>query len=146
MALVVDASVAVKWLVVEEGSADAQDLVEGGEELHAPRLLVSEVANAVWRKVRLGQVDRGATPQLIATMADAPVRWHADEIICADALRLAIAHDRPVYDFMYLALAQRLGARLITADQRFANALARTDVGELIVALTDQASDAMGRM
>lgn len=137
MALVVDASVAVKWLVVEEDSADARHLLDD-EELHAPRLLVSEVANAVWRKVRLDQVDRGAAGQLLATMSDMPVRWHADETICADAIRLAIAHDRPVYDLMYLALAQRLGARVVTADQRFVNALARTDHGDLIVALTDQ--------
>ena len=138
MALVVDASVAVKWLVVEEDSAPARELVDADEELHAPRLLASEVANAVWRKVRLGQVDRAAAAQLIATMSDMPVRWHADEAICADAIRLAIAHDRPVYDFMYLALAQRLGARVVTADQRFANALATTDHGALVVALTDR--------
>lgn len=88
MALIVDASVAVKWLVVEEDSADARGLLDD-EELHAPRLLVSEVANAVWRKVRLDQVDRGSADQLLATMSDMPVRWHADETICADAIRLA---------------------------------------------------------
>ena len=130
----VDASVAVKWLVVEEDSADARSLLDD-EELHAPRLLVSEVANAVWRKVRLDQVDRGAAGQLLATMSDMPIRWHADETICADAIRLAIAHDRPVYDLMYLALAQRLGVRVVTADQRLANALATTDLGGLVMAL-----------
>ena len=138
MALVVDASVAVKWLVVEEDSADARDLLHSGEELHVPRLLASEVANAVWRKVRLGQVDRRAGPQLVATIQDMPVRWHSDETLCADAVRLAITLDRPVYDLVYLALAQRLGARLVTADQRFANALAATDRGDLVVALTER--------
>ena len=133
MTLVVDASVAVKWLVVEEDSADALGLIDSGEELHAPRLLVSEVANAVWRKSRLGEVDSSAAGQLLATMGDMPVRWHADEAICADAIQLAIAHDRPVYDLMYLALAQRLGARVVTADQRFVNALAMTDHGNLVV-------------
>ena len=113
---------------------DARSLLDD-EELHAPRLLVSEVANAVWRKVRLDQVDRNAAGQLIATMSDMPVRWHVDETICADAIRLAIAHDRPVYDLMYIALAQRLGLRAITADQRLVNALAATDLGGLVVAL-----------
>ena len=138
MALVIDASVAVKWLVVEEGSTDARDLLHDGEELHVPRLLASEVANAVWRKVRLGQVDRRTGPQLVATIQDMPVRWHSDETLGADALRLAIALDRPIYDLVYLALAQRLGARLVTADQRFANALAATDHGDLVVALTER--------
>lgn len=135
MALVVDASVAVKWLVVEEDSADARELVAADEELHVPRLLVSEVANAVWRKVRLSQVDRRAAGDLLATMSDMPVRWHADETICGDAIRLAIAHDRPVYDMMYVALARRLGARVVTADQRLVNALAMTDHDGLVVAL-----------
>jgi len=138
VALVIDASVAVKWLVVEEGSTDARDLLHDGEELHVPRLLASEVANAVWRKVRLGQVDRRTGPQLVATIQDMPVRWHSDETLGADALRLAIALDRPVYDLVYLALAQRLGARLVTADQRFANALAATGHGDLVVALTER--------
>ena len=137
MALVVDASVAVKWLVVEDGSDVARDLLDDGDDLHAPRLLVSEVANAVWRKVRLGQVDRRSAGQLIATMSDTPVRWHADETVGADAIRLAIAHDRPVYDFMYIALAQRLGTRVVTADRRLANALENTDHGDLVVALAD---------
>ena len=140
MALVVDASVAVKWLVVEEGSTEARGLLDG-EELHAPRLLASEVANAVWRKVRLDQVDRGAAGQLLATISDMPVHWHADETVCADAIRLAIALDRPVYDLMYLALAQRLGARVVTADQRLVNALAGTDHGGLVVVLTDSTGD-----
>ena len=137
MALVVDASVAVKWLVVEDGSDVARDLLDDGDDLHAPRLLVSEVANAVWRKVRLGQVDRRSAGQLIATMSDTPVRWHADETVGADAIRLAITHDRPVYDFMYIALAQRLGTHVITADRRLANALENTDHGDLVVALAD---------
>ena len=140
MALVVDASVAVKWLVVEEDSADARWLLDD-EELHAPRLLVSEVANAIWRKVRLHQVDRSAAGQLLATMSDMPIRWHADEAICADAIRLAIAHDRPVYDLMYVALAQRLGVRVVTADQRLVNALALTDLGGLVMAMKKTTGD-----
>ena len=136
MVLVVDASIAVKWLVVEHDSADARNLL-ADEELHAPRLLVSEVANAVWRKVRLDQVDRSAASQLLATISDMPVRWYADETICADAIRLAIAYDRPVYDLMYVALAQRLGARVITADQRLAYALSQTDHRDLVVLLAN---------
>ncbi|MDD9963885.1 MAG: type II toxin-antitoxin system VapC family toxin [Gammaproteobacteria bacterium] len=137
----VDASVAVKWLVVEEDSTDARDLVESASELHAPRLLASEVANAIWRKVRLGQIDRHTAPQLVATMQDIPIRWHLDETLSADAARLAIALDRPVYDLMYLALAQRLGARVVTADQRFVNALTSTSYGDLAVVLANRSGD-----
>lgn len=137
MALVVDTSVAVKCRVVEEYSPNARGLLDD-EELHAPRLLVSEVANAVSRKLRqLDQVDRGAAGQLVATMPDMPVRWHVDETICGDAIRLAITHDRPVYDLMYLALAQCVGIRVVAAGQRLVNALGMTDHRDLVVPLTN---------
>lgn len=58
MRIVVDASVAVKWLVAEEGSDVANRLLTDGGDLYAPRLMASEVANALWRKARLGEIER----------------------------------------------------------------------------------------
>lgn len=138
MTFVVDASVAVKWLLVEDHSGAARRLATTGEELHAPRLLASEVANAVWIRSRRGEIERSRTGALVATISAMPLRWHQDETVCGDATRLAVAYDRPVYDCIYLALAQRIGARLITADQRFANALARTEHGDIVVTLADR--------
>jgi len=71
------------------------------------------------------------------SLARMPIIWHADEALGADCLRLAFAHDRTVYDCMYLALAHRLNARLVTADLRFANALAATDEGAAVLRLRD---------
>ena len=139
MRLVVDAGVAVKWLVAEEGSDAADRLLANGDDLYAPRLMASEVANAPWRKVRLGEVERGRVGVLTAAVPEMPVRWGADETVCADAVRLALALDRPVHDCMYLALAHRLGARLVTADSRFANALASTGHGGAVTMLADRA-------
>ena len=53
------------------------------------------------------------------------------------AVRLALSLDRPVYDCVYLALAHRLGARMVTADQRFANALSSTEHGDTVLTLAD---------
>ena len=139
MRLVVDAGVAVKWLVAEEGSDAADRLLANGDDLYAPRLMASEVAAALWRKVRLGEIERGQAGVLTAAVSEMPVRWGADETVCADAVRLALALDRPVYDCVYLALAHRLGARLVTADSRFANALASTEHGGTVTTLADHA-------
>ncbi|MDE2670145.1 MAG: type II toxin-antitoxin system VapC family toxin [Chloroflexota bacterium] len=135
MRLVVDASVAVKWLVDEDGSRAADGILEHATELHAPRLLASEVANALWRKARLREIERGDAGVLAASVAQMPVSWTEDERICGEATRLAVGLDRPVYDCMYLALAHRVDARLVTADERFANALATTEHGGAIVTL-----------
>lgn len=137
MRLVVDASVAVKWLVDEDGSKAANDLFGHVTDLHAPHLLVSEVANALWRKARLGEIERSDAGAFASSMAQMPVTWTDDELICGDAARLAISLDRPVYDCMYLALAHRLDARLVTADVRFANALAGTEHGGAVVTLSE---------
>ena len=137
MSVVVDASVAVKWLVAEDGSDEADRLLAGSEDLHAPRLMASEVANALWRKARLGEIERSRVAVLMGTVAAMPVHWSADETFCAEAARLALALDRPVYDCVYLALAHRIDARLVTADARFANALQSTEHGGAVVTLAD---------
>ncbi len=135
MRLVIDASVAVKWLVEEEGSAVAGRLLSGDHELFVPRLLASEVGNALWRKVRTGQLERSRAGTLAAAMPEMAVRWMEDEDVSADAVRLSLALDRPVYDCVYLALAHRIGATLVTADTRFANVLSGTEHGGTVLML-----------
>ena len=139
MRIVVDASVAVKWLVAEEGSDAADRLLTDGDDLYAPRLMASEIANALWRKARLGEIERDQAAVLMTAVSELPVLWCEDEAVCADAVRLALTLERPVYDFMYLALAQRHGARMVTADERFANALASTEHRGTVTALAGHA-------
>ncbi len=135
MRLVVDASVAVKWLVDEDGSEAADGILELAAELHAPRLLASEVANALWRKARLREIESGDAGVLAASVAQMPVAWTDDEQVCGEAARLAVGLDHPVYECMYLALAHRVDGRLVTADERFANALAGSEHGGAVVTL-----------
>lgn len=139
MRLVVDASVAVKWLVSEDGSDIARKLVANGDDLHAPRLMASEIANALWRKAQLNEIEYDDPGARLALMPEMPVRWNADETVCADAARLALALNHPVYDCVYLALAHRIDAVLITADLRFAAALATTEHGKCVMTLADYA-------
>ena len=131
---------AVKWLIEEDDSDAVRELVAKGEDLHAPRLMASEIANALWRKARLGEIERGEAGGMLATVPEMPVRWGDDEVVCADAIRLALALNRPVHDCMYLALAHRIGAIVLTADLRFVNALASTEHGEAIMTLADYAA------
>ena len=129
MQLVVDASVAVKWLVREEFSDIAEQILNGQHELHAPRLMASEVSNSLWKKVRTGQLPRDRASELAEEIPLLNVNWADDEGVCVDAVRVALALDRSVYDCTYLALARRIGATMVTADERFANAVAGTEHG-----------------
>ncbi len=81
--VVVDPRVAVKWLVKEEDVADALRLLEGAEDITAPQSLFGEVANALWKKVRRGEVSAatgqeapGALPGLSAPPS-APMTFRA---------------------------------------------------------------------
>ena len=54
MTVVIDASVALKWFVEEQGTDQAAALLAGNDLLIAPDLIVAEVANAGWKAVRTG--------------------------------------------------------------------------------------------
>lgn len=132
--LVVDASVAMKWLVNENGSEAALRLRD--RDLIAPALLRIETAN-VLRTLVARQV---ATPDkaldLFALLQDAPVTIvDHDEALERRALQLGLELSHPVYDCFYLALAERMGRRLITADTRFFKVLSSTPYAVLAIAL-----------
>lgn len=138
MRLVVDASVALKWLIPEEDSDVADRLLTQSHEIHAPRLMVSEVANALWRKVVLQcLIDLQEAEVRLESLSSRAIIWEEDEMVGADALRIATALNHPAYDCVYLALARRIDATLVTADERFMNLAASTEYGDAIALLRD---------
>ncbi len=54
--VLIDASVAIKWVVKEPGSAEAVLLLD--RRLVAPDLLCPECANILWKKVARGDLSR----------------------------------------------------------------------------------------
>lgn len=116
--MIVDASVALKWLVVEDDSARALELL-AGLEVAAPTLIHAEVGNAIWKKRRRGEL--GNDPEL-ATLPEqlAAIITTIDETpMMARALAIAAALDHPIYDCVYLAVAEAMDQPLVTADRRF---------------------------
>lgn len=116
MTRIVDTSVAVKWAVAEEGS-DRALLLYGGDVV-APDLLRPELANALVKKVRRGEIGalqaEAAYAEIEATLTFIPTPglWRR-------ALAVALALDHPAYDCGYLALAEATGMKVVTADRRF---------------------------
>lgn len=124
-ACVVDASVALKWLVDEEGSDAATALLDG-PALLAPELINVEIANALWRMARVGRITPSDAADALALFLRLPLRRRvADRDLAGEALRLARLLDHPVYDCLYLAQAMDAGAPVVTADRRFVAAAAR---------------------
>ena len=121
--IVVDASVAIKWLLPEPGDAAAQELLVSEERLVAPSLIRTEVAAALARRARFREIEpRDAETAIglwLQTLRDGVIGLVADEADLVTALKLAIDLSHPLQDCLYLALAERLGAPLVTADKKF---------------------------
>ena len=122
--VVVDTSIAVKWVAEEEDSQQARDLIDSwrdqGLQASAPDLLVREFNSALFGKVRALRMD-------LDEAFDALARFESLDIVIYDSspfhrraleLALFINHDE-VYDLYFLALAESLDCELWTADQRF---------------------------
>ena len=118
MTLVVDASVALKWFVDEEGSPEAGSLLTGGIILIAPDLIMPEICNGTWKLVRRGMMD-----QIQQTAAVTRLPSMLDELaptgpLAPRAAAISMLLDHPAYDCFYLALAEQRGATMVTADRR----------------------------
>lgn len=132
--MIVDASVAFKWLVEEPDSDRAIRWVGSGEALVAPSLILSETGHALTKRIRRGELaSEGADetfarlPGLLTLLDDAP--------FMARAFDLSIALRHAFYDCVYLAAAEALGDRLLTADDVFAGKLADHPLGQRVTVL-----------
>ena len=126
--VVVDASVAFKWLVEEENSDKATALTrlwdDEGTHLAAPPLMPFEVANALHRRVVRGDLSVEVAADLMQDLMSLGVVLHETPNLHRRALELASRLKQgAVYDAHYLALAESLGCELWTADQRFYRAV-----------------------
>ncbi|MDE8652971.1 type II toxin-antitoxin system VapC family toxin [Novosphingobium album (ex Liu et al. 2023)] len=117
MKRIVDTSVAIKWFVIEADHEAAKALI--GQDLVAPDILVAEMSNAIWKKCRLGQMDR-AQAALAQSMVGSFIELLPSVPLAERALRIAIELDHPVYDCFFLALGEMLDLRVMTADRRLA--------------------------
>jgi predicted nucleic acid-binding protein len=117
---VVDASVAVKWLIAETFSDQAVRLLDQKLTLIAPELLFAEAANALWMMCRRGGITKADLVEAVDVLKAAPVAVPVSmRELAASASRLAADLGHPAYDCFYLALAVQEQYPVVTADKRF---------------------------
>lgn len=88
----------------------------GADMVLAPQLLLAETANVLLRKRRRGELSSQELGELLQVVESLPVRYCEHEPLLFSACAFAETHGLSVYDAMYLALAERHGASLITSD------------------------------
>jgi predicted nucleic acid-binding protein len=134
--LIIDASVAVKFLTLEEGTAEAAVLLSRDVERHAPDWMVLEVASSLWGKVKQGMLlnaDAMTCLEMLPNFFDA---FHPTAPLIDESFQLSLTLKHPVYDCLYLYLAIRERAILITADKGLIKSARRAGFGDFVELLT----------
>jgi predicted nucleic acid-binding protein len=114
--VVVDASVAVKWVVAEEFSEQAALLK--GNALCAPAHWQAEAVNVLWAKVYRGDLAPAGAVDRARMLMQAPVELMPLSSLMDEALRQSLAYGITIYDSLYLALALARGIVFVTADRK----------------------------
>ena len=118
MALVVDASVALRWLFDMDGKAQADALLLGREPLLAPDLIFSEIANAVWKMAVFASLSPSAATESVLKSGDFFSEIVASRELKDRAMAIAIELRHPAYDCFYLALAEQRDCQMVSVDER----------------------------
>jgi predicted nucleic acid-binding protein len=121
--LALDASVVCKWYLDEPLSDAARALAESDNQFIAPDFVLAECGNVLW--LRLQSRDIGAK-QAKEIARHLPGMFHSlvrSQDLLDRALEMAVALKHPLYDCMYLAVAERWDAPLVSADDKFLKAV-----------------------
>jgi predicted nucleic acid-binding protein len=122
MTLIVDASVAIKWVIDEPGTESARQLISA-EVLAAPEFLFVECANVLRTLIRQGRLEVAPARELLAAIDAVPIRAVPIRPHAAAAHAIAVELNQSAYDSLYLATAVAERSKLVTADTKFAAAV-----------------------
>ena len=129
--IVVDASVAAKWLLpgaheplADEASQLLAQYADGSIQLIVPDLFWAEMGNLLWKAVRLKRWTVSDAKIGLASLSEYRFTSIPNQSLLDIAFAIATAFDRTVYDSLYVALAVSAKFQFVTADEKLANALA----------------------
>jgi len=128
--IVVDASAILEVLLqTPVASRVSRRLFAAGETLHAPHLLDVEIAHVLRRYFRSGVISAQRGAEALADLADLPLNRYPHHVLLPRIWQMR--DNVTAYDAAYLALAEALGALLVTRDHALASAGAKVRVDVL---------------
>ena len=130
MRYILDASAAAKLFIREEGSEGVFRLVEGHIhrylQLSAPTLIIYELGNVFWKHP---EIDADKAHHFIMKFLDLNIELmnvHEDEEVLREICDISKNMNITFYDASYIALARRMKAKMITADERLKRSFPET--------------------
>jgi len=117
--IVVDASAVIAMLLrLKQADRIMDRAFAEGETLHAPHLVDVEVSQVVRRYWRAGDITAARGEEALRDLADLPIERYSHEPLFGRVWQLR--HNATAYDAAYIALAEGLGAVLVTLDSALA--------------------------
>jgi predicted nucleic acid-binding protein len=141
MIVVVDASVAAKWFIDEDNTDEALILLDRPFDLHAPDLLYLEFDNILCKLIRRGLLLEEEGFDMRDRIQAFPIQPYSSQSLREKAFQIAVENGRSIYDCIYLALAELLEGRMVTADRRFFLALQDSPLEDYILWIEDLAKE-----
>jgi len=120
LSVVVDASVATQWVLLQEHSAAARALLQSQQELLAVDFVRVEVFSALLKAVRTKRLILPEAKLAIQFLERTPLRLLPSDDHVSQAFAIAQQHGGSLYDACYIALARSLDAPLATDDEGMA--------------------------
>jgi predicted nucleic acid-binding protein len=134
---VVDAGVAAKWYFPEPLSERADALLERGDEILAPDVLIVEVAQLAWQRAERGEISEAHADRIVAELRKVPFEFKPTAELVTAALPIALHRGFTLTEAFYIALAVQSGCPLVTADRRLYDALRAGPLAEHALWLGD---------
>ena len=120
MRFVIDASTAFKWFIPEVLSDAAESLLKSEQQMIAPDFMLIEISNIFWKKIKRGEMTELECENALYYMTQGPISYfRTDSSLLFHAMHIANRMDHPIYDCIYLALAEQQAASVVTADKKF---------------------------
>ena len=127
---IIDASVGIKLYIRESISPKVEQLFafldNPNTDFFVPDLFYIECASIIWKYARASLYNLAEAPVDIASLKGLRLQVTSTAELMEDAVTIGLAHGISAYDASYVALSERVGAPLLTLDQKLVNALAAT--------------------
>jgi predicted nucleic acid-binding protein len=134
---VIDASVLIKFYVPEILSDRAERLLAkvGNKDIDllAPDLIYPEAGNIIWKKHRLKELAHFEVEEITDAILSLPLKIEALKSLLPLAVDISIIYGMTVYDASYLSLTKVYETKLITADRKLVDLLAKTDLKDSVI-------------
>ena len=122
MIVVLDASAAIEVVLQRDFASQIAEVILKADWVIAPNLYISEVANVFWKYQKLAHHPYEECEKNIDQAIALPDEFITEIDLYREAFNVACMLSHPVYDMMYLVLARRHSAILLTKDKKLSAA------------------------